>query len=343
MSEKDMNAEFDVIKRVDNIPEFNMVDACKLLMSFSVIAAHTNMLKDVENIAIQNISCYLQEVCVMFFYVAVGFFMVYKIPESYSQKELRINQQIGKLFKMYVVWTIFSLPVIIYGYTISGENLVHCILSFVKYFFFVGKLYSAHHLYFLLACIIALWMMRVMLRKDCGMGMYLVAAYAVYTVNGCLMSLVNSDFDLLRGIGGAYRYLFNEGAVFTGMAYIALGALIAESGVYLNKWVCLVGLILIQILGEAGWLHLLKPMLLFMLVMDIRLPNHKIWKEFRSISTLMYCSHLVVYSAYTFGVIQIPNKQGMNPFIVTVIFSCILAIVLLKLKNKIKCVQMIFF
>ena len=338
-----MNAKFDVIKRVDNISEFNMVDACKLLMSFSVIAAHTNMLKDVGNIAIQNISCYLQEVCTMFFYVATGFFMLYKMPEPYSQKELRINLQIKKLFKMYVVWTMLSLPVIIYGYIISGKSFIHCLLSFVKYFLFVGKLYNAHHLYFLLACMIALFLMRIMIKKECGMGMYLVAAYAVYTVNGCLMSLINSDFDLLIGIGRAYRYLFNEGAVFTGMAYIALGALIAESRVYLNKWVCIVGLILIQILGETGWLHLLKPMLLFMLVMDIRLPDHKIWKELRNISTLVYCSHLIVYSAYTFGVIQIPNKQGMEPFIVTVIFSCILAIVLLKLKNKVKWVQRIFF
>lgn len=338
-----MNAKFDVIKRVDNIPEFYMVDACKLLMAFSVIAIHTNMLKDVENVTIQNVVCYLQEVCVMFFYVAVGFFMVYKMPEPYSQKELRINLQIKKLLKMYVVWTMLSLPVIICGYIISGESFVHCLLSFVKYFLFVGKLYNAYHLYFLLACIIALFLMRIMIKKECGMGMYLVAAYAVYTVNGCLMSLVNSDFDLLRSIGGTYRYLFNEGAVFTGMAYIALGALIAESRVYLNKWVCIVGLILIQILGETGWLHLLKPMLLFMLVMDIRLPDHIIWKELRSISTLVYCSHLIVYSAYTFGVIQIPNKQGMEPFIVTVIFSCILSIMLLKLKNKVKWIQMIFF
>ena len=338
-----MNAKFDVIKRVDNISEFNMVDACKLLMSFSVIAAHTNMLKDVGNIAIQNISCYLQEVCTMFFYVATGFFMLYKMPEPYSQKELRINLQIKKLFKMYVVWTMLSLPVIIYGYIISGKSFIHCLLSFVKYFLFVGKLYNAHHLYFLLACIIALWLMRMMIRKDCGMGMYLVTAYAVYTVNGCLLSFVNSDFEVLRSIGEAYQYMFNEGAVFTGMAYIALGALIAESRVYLNKWVCIVGLILIQILGEAGWLHLLKPMLLFMLVMDIRLPDHKIWKEFRSISTLVYCSHLIVYSLYTFIILRNPNKQGIDSFIVTIIFSIILSLILIKTKNNIKWIKKIFF
>lgn len=332
-----------MIRKTDGLSEFHMIDLCRFIFAVVVVSAHTKLFVNINNAFVEAVVNYLRGVAVMFFYVSVGFFAIYKMPQPYDKNSDRLNNQIKKYIKLYVVWTLISLPATIYGYSISGEGFLHCIFSYIKYFLFVGKLYNAYHLYFLLACVVALWFMKAMLARGCNIGMYLAAGYTVYVMNGCIMSLTNSSSDILKSIGAAYKYIFNEGSVFTGMAYIATGALIAESKVYLNKWCSLLLLIVIAVFKEAGWLHILKPMVLFMLMLDIRLPETTLWKKLRDISAIVYYSHLVVYSIYTIAIIHMPDKPGMDSFFVTISACCLLAMLLLNLKDKSAWIRKVFF
>lgn len=332
-----------IIKNIDDINEFNMIDICKFILAIAVVSSHTNAFINVDSIVVNDVAAYLQGISIMFFYIVIGFFVVYKSDRKLNDGCDSINKQINKLIKMYIVWTVISTPIIIYGYIISQESFIHSVLSYIKYFFFVGKLYNAYHLYFLLASIIALIVMKIILKNNCGMGIFFVIAYTMYVVNGSIMSLSKSDIDILKNIGDVYKYIFNNGSIFTGAVYVAIGALIAESGKFLNKWGCLIGLVVINIFGDSGWLHILKPMFFFMIVLDIRLPNKKLWKKLREMSTLIYSSHLVIYSVYTIVILSEPNKFGLGSFFVTFLFSCLFALIMLNLKNKVVGIRKIFF
>ena len=53
--------------------------------------------------------------------------------------------------------------------------------------------------------------------------------------------------EFLKKAVKVYFFVFNYGAVFSGLVYVGLGLLIAKYRKYLNSWISLIGLIIIQI------------------------------------------------------------------------------------------------
>lgn len=322
---------------------FNSIDLFKLIMAAVVVAIHTNPIASWTNQAAIKIVVMIEEWAVPFFFVASGFFLFNTMKVPYTEGVKRIDKYIVKILKMYCAWTLISLPLTLYGYFISGNGIISCILSYFKYFLFVGKLYNSYHLWYLLALIYALAVIRILIKK--GFGSIIIAGLSIIVyLFAQMMSVLTENLSTLEGIVRTfvtlYQYVFNNGGIFTGMIYVSAGMLIACYRLRINKWLGLAALVMLNVLklftgGIA--IRLLMPVeaaLLFMVLLEIKLPEHEIWEKCRKASTVIYLSHLIFFSIYTFIIIRNPNKLGFDSFMVTLIFSALNAFLLTTAQKR---------
>ncbi|MDE7268366.1 MAG: acyltransferase [Lachnospiraceae bacterium] len=322
---------------------FNSIDLFKLLMAVAVVAIHTNPIVDWTNPVAVKIVVIIEEWAVPFFFTASGFLLFHKMEQPYCEKIGHIDNYLWKIIKMYCAWTLISLPLTVYGYVISGNGIVSCIFSYVKYFLFVGKLYNSYHLWYLLALIYALGAIRFLLKKGLKPVSVAVIALVIYVASE-IMVMLERNIDSVGGIVGKivslYQYVFNNGGVFTGMIYVSVGMLIAHYGIYMSKWTGGCGIIAINI-GKlfvgVEVLRIIMPIEIFVLfasLLTVELPDSRAWITCRKISTIVYLSHLIFFSAYTIIFLKNPNKLGFDSFIVTLVLSVLNALLLIKIRKK---------
>lgn len=332
------------ILRLEKERNYNSIDLFKLLMSFTVIAIHTNPIVTWTNQTAINVVMMIEEWAVPFFFIASGFFLQNGMDgKNQKEQQLRINRYIIKVLKMYCTWTLLSLPLTIYGYVISGNSIISCILSYIKYFFFVGKLYNSYHLWYLLALIYALLAIKFLYKGNKNIWVAFLISIIIFGVSE-LFSYAGERLDHLQGfayrIVYIYQYVFNNGGVFKGMIYVVIGMMIATYRCCFDKWICLVGIVVLNIIKipmqeyAIHWIRIVEVVFVFMFLLNIDLPESKIWGYCRKLSILIYLSHLIFYSLYTFVVIGRPNKLGFDSFIVTVFLSVINAALVIWISNK---------
>lgn len=337
-----------VIKELEINRTYHVIDFFKLLMAFAVIAIHTNPIVDWTNDIATQVVVMIEEWAVPFFFVASGFFLQNGMNgKTDSEISDRTKRYLWKIVKLYCIWTILSIPIIVYGYIISGNGLVSCMLSFVKYFLFVGKLYHAYHLWYLLALIYALAIIRFLHKTGAKLPLMFFVAVVFYGFNE-ILSWCGNNMDVLGGALGkfvqVYQFVFNKGGIFTGMVYVVIGMMIAAYKKYLSKWICIAGIIVLNIVKlpmnayMLQWMKLMEATLLFMALLDIRLPDSGLWVKCRQASTDIYLSHLIFYSIYTLIVIKEPDKLGIDSFVATSIM-CIAYTVIKSIACKYKTVN----
>ena len=246
----------------------------------------------------------------------------------------------------------------IYGYVTSDNNIVNCIFSYIKYFFFVGRLYNSYHLWYLLAMIYALLAMWILIHHGKSTPYLLMTGaffYLIYLVFAWIRQGEEAS-GLLAGAGRAFDFVFNNGGVFTGLLYMSIGIFFREhrrltpancdahrtESIFQTRSSVagIVAGILIKygLSQEMG--NILAAVMFFALVLNIRLRDSKGYILLRNLSKYIYLLHLLCFSLYTFVIIRQPNKLGVDSFIATfamaVLFSA--AIIygkeLIKIKKK---------
>ena len=321
---------------------FNSIDLWKLFMAAAVVAIHTNPIVTWTNPAAIKIVVIIEEWAVPFFFAASGFFLFYPMEKPYKGNVQRIDSYLKKIIKMYCAWTLLSLPLTIYGYILSGNGMISCILSYIKYFFFVGKLYNSYHLWYLLALIYALAAIRFCVKKGLQPLSISVIALVIYAASEIMAGLehnINFMGGTMQKIVSLYQYVFNGGGVFTGMIFVCVGMLIAHYGIRIPKWIGAFGIIAINIgklFAAAEVSRLIMPVeigILFASLLTVELQDSAAWIMCRKVSTIVYLSHLIIFSVYTIIILGNPNKLGLDSFFVTLIFGVLTALLLIKMQT----------
>jgi peptidoglycan/LPS O-acetylase OafA/YrhL len=296
-------------------------------MAIVVIAIHTNPFVGCNIRFVNEFAMIIEDMAVPFFFITSGFLLTVKWGETAEEKKIRVDKMLASTIKMYVIWTLISFPLSVYGYIESGNSLVSCVLSYVKYFFFVGKLYNSYHLWYLLALIYALALIRAMLGVNgkvshmLGVGIVLYIVYLVflYLEQGTISNLA------VGKVVQVYEFIFNKGGVLSGMLYVTIGMIIAESGKRVDMRLCALLMVLgifvkYYILSDLG--VIISSTMLFLMVLGIKLPPGSIYKSLRGLSKYIYLTHLICFSIYTF-IIGDLNKLGADSFVATLILSLI--------------------
>lgn len=317
--------------------KFNSIDLVKFMLAIVVVAFHTNPFVNCKSVLVNETVMLIADMTVPFFFMASGYFLALGWGETCQQREKYIHKVLVSTFSLYTLWTLLSLPLTIYGYVTSGNSLVACILSYVKYFFFIGKLYNSYHLWYLLAMIYALLAMWILVHRGKGTRQILLAGVAFYMVYLLFAWIRQYDGGgrLLAAAGKAFDYVFNNGGVFTGMLYMSIGIYIREHRVT-KLPVSVAGIVAgiflkYTVSQELG--TILSSVMLFALVLTIKLPDHTCYFVLRGLSKYIYLLHLLCFSFYTFVVIRQPNKLGVDSFLVTFTSAALIAAGIIYIKK----------
>lgn len=74
------------------------------------------------------------------------------------------------------------------------------------------------------------------------------------------------------------------------------------------------------------WIIIPEILVLFLFILSLKLPDSNVWFVCRKMSTIIYLSHLIIYSIYTFIVIKNPNKLGLDSFLFTMVICIAFAL-----------------
>lgn len=325
-----------MINTIEKQHNYNMIDLCKFIGAYIVIAYHSNPVVNCPDSIWATLLQMVLDLTVPFYFMSTGFFLYIKINDDKFEKVRRVNSYAKKIIKLYCITTFISFPLTVYGYVVSENSIISCILSYIKYFFFVGKLYNSYHLWYLLSVIYFLVILRIMISVNTKEEQIFMVSFLFYVFFE-IMWFVVQNIDSFSGISyktiGLYEFIFNNGMIFSGFIYISIGILIAKYKKYFNKWICFVCVITLTILSYHlpqvinDGLRVLAVTFLFMGMLGIRLKNRSCYPFMRKMSMMIYLSHLIFLSIYTFLIIKEPNKYGVDTFIVTSVACTVFAYV----------------
>ena len=170
-----------LVNTIDKGHNYNIVDLWKLVMAYDVILYHSNPLANCESDIFMNIVQFFIDMINPFFFVSAGYFLLISMNKPGVDKEDKIKKYLYKAIKMYVITTLVSFPLTVYGYIESGNSLFSCVLSYIKYFFFVGKLYNSYHLGFMLNLIYAVSIVLLLVKKQIKEEYIFLIGFLSYT------------------------------------------------------------------------------------------------------------------------------------------------------------------
>lgn len=327
-----------IIRTIEEKEHFSSIDLFKFLMAIMVIAVHTNPFDQCQIQLVDEIAIVLGDITVPFFFCISGFLLARKWGKTKEERQAKTIKVLIATVKLYVVWTLISFPLSVYGYILSGNGWISCILSYIKYFFFVGKLFQSYHLWYLLAIIYALVFMLIIIRCNRGINSMLIVGVILYAVRLGLEYLrLNTDaFPVLAPMVGIYEYIFNNGRVFTGILFMCIGIVVAEKRCCFSFFASLVlfiaGIVIkYTIHSELG--NIVVSICFFMMVLNINLPQSTFYIVLRQLSRYMYLVHLICYSGYTLFIGNF-NHLGVDSFVVTCVLSFAFAVMVIVIQKR---------
>ena len=159
--------------------QYPCIDLLKFFFSFFVVALHVGPFESFDKTIFINSISYLFRLAVPFFFTASGFFLFKKFSTNSSNKEVSTTF-IKRIFKLYVLWTIIYIPLIIYFKILKFEGgIVFGVLDTIRNFFFTG---SYTHLWYLNAMIVAVIIISFLLHKKFKNHSILVIAFIIYII-----------------------------------------------------------------------------------------------------------------------------------------------------------------
>ena len=327
---------------------FHSIDLCKLLMSFCVVATHTNPLYNCKNIIALNLYNSLVTMAVPFFFLASGFFLGQKMeyPFCFENSINKIKQYLLKITKLYLIWNIVYLPLAIYEYIQDKTSVFRSFLIYLRGLFFIGEHYNSWILWYLLSTIYTLIIILILMKLKVKPKRMIMVGIALYIFGMGISYLLNYEGQM-SGISliiqKLFRYSIGSGRIFSGFLYIPIGMILSKRKISKKiAWIMLLGGLFLNICIKnesiTSILLAISTIGLFIVVEDIRLRNSKVFSFLRKMSTVIYFIHLYVWTCY-YCVIYKEKTYGMDSFFVTLIISILIAILYILIKNEIKFIK----
>lgn len=339
--------------------QFYAVDCMKFISALLVIGIHTGPFLDLNLDANFVYVQILGRIAVPFFFVASAFFLFRKINLEAGIKDEQnlayLKHYIGRILKIYLLWSILYLPLQAYAWSQGGVTWVSA-LRYIRDFLFTGSYY---HLWFLPALIFAIIFIYILLFTwKWKMTACLVVMLYLIGMTGNIYGPVLEQIPLIKRGYELYLSAFEttRNGLFFGSMFIYIGALLAQSKYVIKKKIAVVmtTLSFLLLCGECfllrkyGFMNDLASMYCmlipltyfgFSLLAQIRLKPRIIFEKMRKMSLLIYVSH--IYFVVLFGKF-LPEQMHFVLYLSTVIASIVFAWGVLAVSKKIKLVKQLY-
>lgn len=320
-------------RKLDRKELYNSIDVMKFILAFFVVAIHTDPLRFMKGAFIYKLYWSIINIAVPIFFMSTGYLLTKGIDEK--DLNFKLNKYLRKIVKLYIVWNIVYFPLAIYEYIIKKFSALHSIVDYLRGFFLVGQHYNSWILWYLLSTIYAIVYILICQKAKLSEKTMLMISSAIWFLS-ILFTLSASGNIELSGIEGQLmgilKRLFASGRIFTGLFYIPVGIELRKirGCKKIEIIMAIVGVILASFGVESGYLFEvgrgMASIGVFLFVVQIDIPKSKIYVKLRNASSTIYFIHLWVWTIL-YRCIYGEKTYGVVPFILTAVFSLLIAIV----------------
>lgn len=329
---------------------YNIIDLMKFIMAVCVLVIHRPIFtSETANSVFRLSICWIS---VPFFFISTGFFFGKSMMRDSSPKSF--FKSFKRIFLLYLIWTIIYFPIIYYAKYIGSfpvvdvKHIVGFAAVFVKDFLIKT---SFVHFWYLLSVVWAMPIIYLLTKKI--KPLVLTAVSAVIAVVFNFASVYGNDYPLIGNIYNAIPLAFQN--VFSiGLTSVLIGYCFAQkedrksSGKFMQCAALIIlvaaDIALVIINSKDGKIFnvIHKPYtmaaaaLLFSVLLDVKVKNTKVCKELRKYSTIIYCSHLMLFTDwikdfFAFLGFNFGSFEPFAIFAVTCIYSFAISAIIINL------------
>ncbi|MBQ9881743.1 MAG: acyltransferase [Synergistes sp.] len=333
---------------------YNCIDAVRFACALFVIMIHIPPMGDASygsapylvNFALQNV---LARIAVPFFYVTTGFFLFRENEDA--------DPYAKKLLRMYLLWTLIYLPLIIRSFLQNDTGFGQDILLFIRNSIFSG---SFEILWYLPAGIFAVLLVSCLLRRGMRPLSIAAAAFVFYLAGLLAQSWFGLITPLEHAAPGLWHFLLivkqvictTRDGLFDAFPFVAMGMYIQREKPSIKRKTAsagfLISLVLLFIeafgLEAAGFIReydmylSLIPALFFgfVLAADTELPAGPRCSVLRPVSALMYYTHywIACILALLLRYMAPAKENTAAKFVLTIPMTILAAFMIVRLSRQ---------
>lgn len=339
--------------------EQNAIDLVKLIGAILVVLAHTSPIQHINEWSlVGNFEYGVKHIflrgVVPFFFVSSGF-LLYRGTGLAQPDNQRVKRHILKIIRLYLLWSIVYFPLSFLDILRNQKGLCYAVLVYIRNFMCYG---TCVHLWYLHATAVATTLIAILLHKRVAPKQILKIACIFYVIG----LLAQSWFGLIRPLKGTFVWGFLKAAskilagttrngLFIGFAFTGIGMLFAFYGVPITKKQAGIGYLIsmlfmlieafalrhLNFVRESDVYLFLLPAVFFAFayILHIELPNGKIYRTMRLLSSIIYFVHIWIMRIVIkiLRVIDEPLAETWMVFFLTLAISLICAWSILMLSN----------
>lgn len=329
--------------------KYNSIDLTKFLMSFLIIAIHTDPLITYNTNANYILVNIIARLAVPFFFITSGFFFS-KYNEWYSQKHY-----LKRILKLYISWLLIYLPFDLYSLYENGNSSFKNIIIYMRECLF-NNTPVAWQLWYLPSLIVSLIFLCYLCHKGISYKkIYIISIiFYLFGLMGNSYYVIFVKIPFIRHILYYYLKVFvtTRNGLFFGLAFVTIGFIFAKDNKIRNKQMINFFLffsvlalffevtMLKKVFGPLVFndtLLFLIPIsyLFFYKIINIDLTDSNIYIYFKKLSTLIFCSHMLFRKIYylLLNMMLIKEDNSLLRFFFVSIFSLIFSLVIIKLEK----------
>lgn len=290
--------------------QYKGIDIVKFIMALFVVVLHTHPLYEVNRAADFLTADVIARVAVPFFFAATGFLLEKQISGRHDDVRETIVRYVWKVLKLYCIWTVIYLPIILYNkFIVNGEAAAYGIFTLIRDFIFAG---SYGQLWYLPAAAVGLVVVFI-LRKYLGEGKTAILLLVLFLMGlttqsyfGLASALIRPDGILWQVMKAVKKVMVTcRNGVFFGSIFIYMGTWIARCDIRMKAWKAASGLAISTLLFcvEAAYLWgigsvrekdmylLLLPTVFFLLLLALQIQVEWDTVYLRRMSINIYLVH----------------------------------------------------
>jgi len=331
--------------------ENGVLDIVKLVLSFFVVCIHTGV-NTGSNIADLHLMQGLFRIAVPLFFFTAGYYLFSKIPYDKKldkESEKKVLAYARRIFRMYVIWSLFYLVYQVYEWCKGGIKIKDIII-YLEYTLVRGDSYL--HLWYLSSLftgVFLVWLCRKFLSMSATLAVsaiLFVAGLFLFPYYFIIRPVVESD-SLLSFLYENYSRFIGSPrcGLFFGFIYVALGAVFACKKIKLKRTVSAAGIAVSAVaafteltLIDRNWSwesatygalqlsHIPLVIFIFCFVNSFAGVNIPQGKTVRKLSTRVYLIHPAIIIVLRFfpdfyNALSQPFVKGITVFVISVAVS----------------------
>lgn len=322
------------------------IDILKFIMAIFVVAIHTHPFENVPP-PFSDFFNSLLNIAVPYFFIASGYLLFLKTPNTPTEQIARINKYITHIAKMYLCWTIVYLPITIYDFANDGKSITSNVFHFIKQFIFVGENFYSWPLWYLLCLIYSLLVIRFLYKSK---AILIALSLFLFTLSIYISSVIHSLNTLtgsLEIVVKLLKHSLGSGRLFSGLIYICLGMAIAIWNVRIPKllhtllFLTATILMALQIPYLSNFALIFIAGTIFDLSLKLHFQQHIMFYWLRKSSSVIYFTHMIAFFAFALCV-QDFKHYGAPAFTATILGTGLISILIIKLEPKFTWLRSIF-